>query len=56
MDYIIKTNKRGKIIQHILPNTISYIYTLLGFIKGLTITFREIDRAKKAAITLQILY
>jgi hypothetical protein len=39
-------------MRHILPNTIKYIYTLLGFIEGLTTTFREIDGAKKAAITL----
>jgi hypothetical protein len=52
----MKTNERGEIIQYILPNTISYIYTLSGFIEGLTTIFREIDRVKKAAIALQILY
>jgi hypothetical protein len=41
---------------YILPNTISYMYTLLGFVEGLTTTFGEIDRAKKAAIILQTLY
>jgi hypothetical protein len=39
-------------MQYILPNTIKYIYTLLGFIKGLTIIFREINSTKKAAIIL----
>jgi hypothetical protein len=39
-----------------LPNTIKYIYTLLGFVEGLTTTFREINGAKKAAIILYILY
>ena len=56
IDYIIKTNKKGEIIQYILPNTIKYIYTLLGFIEELTIIFREINSTKKAAIILQILY
>jgi hypothetical protein len=52
MDYIIKTNKKGEIIRNILLNTIKYIYTLLGFVKGLTITFEEIDSIKKVAIIL----
>jgi hypothetical protein len=52
MDYIIKTNEKREMIRNILPNTIKYIYTLLGFVKGLTITFREIDSAKKVAIIL----
>jgi hypothetical protein len=52
MDYIIKTNEKGEIIRNILLNTIKYIYTLSGFVKGLTITFGEIDGTKKAAITL----
>jgi hypothetical protein len=56
IDYIIKTNKRREIIQYILPNTISYIYTLSGFIKGLTTIFGEIDGAKKATIIFQTLY
>jgi hypothetical protein len=51
----MKTNELGEVIRNILPNTIKYIYTLSGFIEGLTTTFREIDSAKKAAITLQIL-
>jgi hypothetical protein len=40
---------------NILLNTIKYIYTLAGFVEGLTIIFGEINSAKKAAITLQIL-
>jgi hypothetical protein len=55
-DYIIKTNERREIIRYILPNTIKYIYTLLGFVKGLTTIFREINKVKKVAITLQILH
>ena len=51
-DYIIKTNELGEVIRNILPNTIKYIYSLSGFIKGLTTMFREIDSTKKAAITL----
>ena len=39
-----------------LPNTIKYIYSLSGFIEGLTTIFREINGTKKAAIILQILY
>ena len=54
-DYIIKTNKLGEVIRNILPNTIKYIYSLSGFIKGLTTIFREINKAKRVAITLQIL-
>ena len=38
-----------------LPNTIKYLRSLSGFIKGLTTTFREIDNIKKAAIIIQIL-
>jgi hypothetical protein len=49
---MIKTNERGEMIRYILPNTIKYIYTLLGFIEGLTTMFREIDSTKKVAIIL----
>ena len=51
-DYIIKTNELGEVIWNILPNTIKYIYTLSGFIKGLTTIFREINSTKKVVITL----
>jgi hypothetical protein len=54
-DYMTKTNEKGEIIRNILPNTIKYMYTLSGFIEGLTITFGEINGAKKAAIILQML-
>ena len=43
-------------MRYILLNTIKYIYTLLGFVEGLTIIFREIDGTKRVAIILQILY
>ena len=52
VDYIIKTNELGEVMQNILPNTIKYIYSLSGFVKGLTTTFREINSSKKAAIIL----
>jgi hypothetical protein len=52
LDYIIKTNEKGEVIRHILLNTIKYLYTLLGFIKGLIIIFREINKAKKVAVIL----
>jgi len=52
VDYIIKTNKLGEVIRNMLPNTIKYIYTLSGFVEGLTTMFREIDGTKKAAIAL----
>jgi hypothetical protein len=52
MDYIIKTNEKGEMIRNMLSNTIKYMYTLLGFVEGLTIIFGEIDSVKKAAITL----
>ena len=52
VDYIIKTNELGEVTRDILPNTIKYIYTLSGFVKGLTTTFREINGTKKVAITL----
>ena len=51
----MKTNELGEVIRNMLPNTIKYMYTLLGFVEGLTTTFREIDGAKKAAIILQTL-
>jgi len=54
-DYIIKTNELREVIWNILPNTIKYIYSLSGFVKGLTTMFREIDSTKKAAIILQTL-
>jgi hypothetical protein len=54
-DYMMKTNERGEMMRHMLPNTISYMHTLSGFVEGLTITFGEIDGAKKAAIALQTL-
>jgi len=51
----MKTNELGEVIRNILPNTIKYIYSLSGFVKGLTTIFREIDGTKKVAIILQIL-
>ena len=51
-DYIIKTNKLGEVIWNILPNTIKYIYSLSGFVEGLTTIFREINSTKKVAIML----
>ena len=54
-DYMMKTNERGEVLRNMLPNTIKYMYTLPGFIEGLTTTFGEVDGAKKAAITLQTL-
>ena len=55
-DYMIKTNELGEVIRNMLPNIIKYIYSLSGFVEGLTTTFREINSTKKAAITLQILH
>jgi hypothetical protein len=49
---MIKTNKLREVIRYILLNTIKYIYTLSGFVKGLTTIFREIDSTKKVAIIL----
>ena len=49
---MIKTNELGEVIRNILPNTIKYIYTLSGFVEGLTTMFREINSTKKAAIML----
>jgi hypothetical protein len=43
-------------MRYILLNIIKYIYTLLGFIKGLITIFREINSTKKVTIILQILY
>lgn len=54
-DYMMKTNERGEMMRHMLPNTIKYMHTLSGFVEGLTTTFGEIDGAKKAAIALQTL-
>jgi len=52
VDYIIKTNKLGEVIRNILPNTIKYMYSLSGFVEGLTTIFGEINGTKKAAIIL----
>jgi hypothetical protein len=54
-DYMTKTNEKGEMMRGMLPKTIQYMYTLSGFVEGITTTFGEIDGAKKAAITLQTL-